>query len=211
MIFNSTYRNYFSIFLFFTLAIATFAATNSISIACVDKDKVFERYYKTLILQKKIFDQGRVYDKHVEKKQEELRTLNQSIKKLEDESLNVFFTEELRTQKREAAKQRKNILVLQVQELNKFIKEKQLELEQKRRKKATELSEEIDKQTVMVAKEKGYDLVIDKRMVFYLKEDLDISELLIKRLNKGHEKEIEDLEKALKKAINNAKNPPKKQ
>ncbi|MFH1996300.1 MAG: OmpH family outer membrane protein [Candidatus Omnitrophota bacterium] len=143
-------------------------AEGGIKIGFVDLAKVFDQYGKTVDFDKSLEKKGKA-------KEEERRQMVEEIRKLQDET--ALLSEEARSAKQP-------IIDEKIRSLREFNRETQGELVKERNDKITEILADIQKIVEGYAKESDYDVVLNSRMLLYGNEQYDITDEVLKRLNK---------------------------
>ena len=137
-------------------------------IGVVDAAKVFDKYHKTTEADKKL-------EKISKAKKAEADKLVKEINKLKDEI--QLLSKDARDVKEKAFNDKKRAL-------QDFDRETRLELNRERDDILKDILEEVSETIADYGKKQGYDLVLDNRVILYSDESLDISENVIKVLNK---------------------------
>lgn len=135
----------------------------------VDFEKVFNEYYKTKAEDAKL-------KADLEKKKAELDKRKEEITKMRDSA-------ELLGE--EAKKQKEKEIVEKIKELNELRKQAEENLIKERNDKWLEIYGEIKDVVGKYGKEKGYNLIFDDKALVYKAEGYDLTDEVIKLLNKG--------------------------
>ena len=146
-------------------AVSAYAADK---IGVVELLKVFDEYGKT-----------KEYDKVLEKKQEDYQKARdaklEDVKKLQ-EKLSLLSEEERESRKSE--------LEGKITKLQEFDRDQTQDLRKQRDDKVQEIFKDINKAIEDYSKKQGFTLVLDKRALVYENNSLDITEEILKILNK---------------------------
>ncbi|MDD5495683.1 MAG: OmpH family outer membrane protein [Candidatus Omnitrophica bacterium] len=136
--------------------------------AYVDLAKVFDEYKKTKEAEKSLADKGKV-------KEEERKKLVDEVRKMKDEQ--AFLSEKAKAEKQTAIDDR-------ITKLQDFDRKTREELMKERNDMLGGILKDIEKVVSDYSKENGYDMVLNSRMLLYGKEDLDVTNDVLKKLNK---------------------------
>lgn len=134
-----------------------------------DFEKIFNEYYKTKAEDAKL-------KAELDKKKTELEAKREEINKLRDSA-------ELLGE--EAKKEKQKEIANKIKELRELQKQAEEGLMEERNKKWLEIFGEIKGAAAKYGKEKGYTFIFDDKALVYKTEGFDITEELIKILNKG--------------------------
>lgn len=137
-------------------------------IGFADKLKILFEYKKSKELNEDL-------EKENQKAKEEFDRKADDIKKLRDEM--ELLSESARRQK-------ESELETKLKELDNFRRGKQQEIGRKYDEGIRDISKEISEVCEKYGKNKGYDAIIDKRATLYAPESMDITEDILKELNK---------------------------
>ena len=189
------------------LAVTTSAQVPTGRIVTVDLNKVFTDYYKTPIASGKIKDTAESFNKELNEMVDNYKKEIEDLNKLREDQDKPEYTAEVRDQKRKAVSEK----LAETQKIQrdleeyrtshgKILQEQQLRMRQTIVK---EIQDVIDKE----ARDAGYQLVLDKSgttanavpTILFSQDSLDITEDLIKVLNKNQPKATESPKPAEKK------------
>jgi len=181
------------------LAVVTSAQVPTGRIVTVDLNKVFTDYYKTPIASGKIKDTAESFNKELNEMVDNYKKEIEDLNKLREDQDKPEYTAEVREQKRKAVSEK----LAETQKIQrdleeyrtshgKILQEQQLRMRQTIVK---EIQDVIDKE----ARDAGYLLVLDKSgttanavpTILFSQDSLDITEDLIKVLNKNQPKTTE--------------------
>ena len=137
-------------------------------IGYVDLAKVFDQYGKTKDSEKALSEKGKA-------KEAERKTMVDELRKLKDE-------QSLLSEKAKAEKQA--VIDDKIKKLQDFDKKAQDDLLKERNDMLGGILKDIEKIVTDYAKETGYDLVLNSRTLLYGGEQYDLTEEVLKRLNK---------------------------
>ena len=176
-------------------------------IVIVDLNKVFTDYYKTPIASAKIKDTAESFNKELNEMVDNYKKEIEELNKLREDQDKPEYTAEVREQKRKAVSEK----LAETQKIQrdleeyrtshgKILQEQQLRMRQTIVK---EIQDVIDKE----ARDAGYQLVLDKSgttanavpTILFSQDSLDITDDLIKVLNKNQPKTTEALKPTEKK------------
>ena len=162
-------------------------------IATVDLNKVFNDYYKTPVASGKLKETYDGYAKENEDMVADYRKQIEELNKLREEQDKPEYTPEVREQKKKAV-QEKLIETQKLQrEIDEFGRTHQQSLQQQMARMRQSILKEINDVIAKEAKDAGYTLVLDKSgntdkgvpTIIFSQESLDITEEIIKVLNKN--------------------------
>lgn len=153
--------------IFFTTSL--FAAEK---LGYVDLGRLFNEYAKTKDYDKTLSDRQGAYDSERDKKVNE-------IKQFQDK-MNLLSDKEKETKKTE--------LETKVKALQDFDREKQTDIRKEFNERKTELIKDIDNTIKQYAEKEGYTLIFTETGVAYNAENLDITDKILEKLNKGYKK-----------------------
>jgi len=152
------------------IACAAEVSAEDLKIGCVNMQKIFSEYKKTRAAEAELEKKGKAKSEERNKMVEEVRRLKDEIELLSDEG----------REKKQAEVDGK------IKELQDFDRRVRGELVEEREGVLREISGDIDKAIEDYGKKNKYDLILkkDKRVLIYDKGDLDITESVIRTLNK---------------------------
>lgn len=159
------------------IAVAIFAAfaligstawAKEYKIAFVDLASVFDQYKKTKDSESALAEKGKA-------KEAERKKFVDDIRKLKDE-------QSLLSDKAKAEKQ--TVIDDKIKELQEFDRKAQDELLKERNDMLGGILKDIEKVVTDYAKEAGYDIVLNSRMLLYGDQQYDLTAEVMKRLNK---------------------------
>ena len=181
------------------LAFTALAQAPAGRIVTVDLNKVFTDYYKTPIASGKIKDTAESFNKELNEMVDNYKKEIEELNKLREDQDKPEYTAEVREQKRKAVSEK----LAETQKIQrdleeyrtshgKILQEQQLRMRQTIVK---EIQDVIDKE----ARDAGYQLVLDKSgttanavpTILFSQDSLDITDDLIKVLNKNQPKTTE--------------------
>lgn len=176
-------------------------------IATVDLNKVFNDYYKTPMAQSKLKETVDSYTKEQDEMMANYKKGIDELNKLREEQEKSEYTAEVREQKRKAVAEK----LTETQKLQRDIEDyrashQKILQEQTQRMRQTILKE-INDVIGKEARDQGYQLVIDKSgntlngvpMVIFSQDSLEITDDIVKVLNKNQPKTTETPKPAEKK------------
>jgi len=137
-------------------------------IAFISLSEAFDSYEKTKTVDKELERRG-------EKKNKERDKLVEKINKLRDEAQLIA---------KDKRKDKERELGDLMRELQDFDREARVELRRDRDDKVKEIFKEMNAVISDYGKEHGYDIIFDDRVLLYASDKIDITEDIIKLLNK---------------------------
>jgi Skp family chaperone for outer membrane proteins len=169
-------------------------------IAVVDVDMLFQKYYKTKIVDATLKQQMQVYQAWLKKLNDSMVKLQQEFNLLRDDSQNIALSAAEREHKRLEAEKKYRQMKEKRAEIEQYSMDKSRQYKQVEENKRKEIIEEIQKTIAARAALEGYTLVLDKSGktfngisgVIYYKPSMDITEDILKELNRGHDKKKSD-------------------
>jgi Skp family chaperone for outer membrane proteins len=192
---------------FVALALTASAQSSGGRIATIDLNKVFTEYYKTPIASAKIKDTAESFNKELSEMVDNYKKEIEDLNKLREDQDKPEYTAEIRDQKRKAVSEK----LADTQKLQrdiddyrtahgKILQDQQLRMRQTILK---EIQDVIDKDS----RDAGYMLVIDKSgntansvpVILFSQDSLEITDEIIKTLNKNQPKSTEASKPADKK------------
>ncbi|MDB4349610.1 OmpH family outer membrane protein [Omnitrophica bacterium] len=138
-------------------------------IAIVSLSKIFDTYEKTKDVDEKLEKEGK-------KKSQERDKLVEKINKLRDE---------IQLLSREAREKKENELSDMMRGLQDFDREASVELRRERDDMVKEIFTEMNEVIIDYGKKHGYDIIFDDRVLLYASDSIDITNDVIKILNKS--------------------------
>lgn len=181
--------------------IAPRAAAADSSIACVNMEKMFDNYYKTMLANKRLQDQREAYRKYILEQQEVVKKMEADFSELRNQSQNIALSEDARKRAGEQASMKDMEVTDKKRGLVAYSKEKMKDLMSRYEDERKQILQEISGRIQDESTAKGYTMVFDISgntsnkipTVIYHKPELDITESLLAELNKGHEEEVKTL------------------
>jgi len=160
--------------LFLSIAAPTQAQLfkKGIKIGYVDIAEVFDQYEATDIATEKLRGDIEEKKKDIEKRREDINILTQ---KLETQATVINEKEKEKVKKEVEGK---------LKELKDITEKSNRELRQREKKLIRDILKDIEEVIKIYGKDNGYDLVLDKRQVLYGPEGMDITEEIVKIINK---------------------------
>jgi Skp family chaperone for outer membrane proteins len=169
------------------------------STAYINMSEVFESYYKTKRAEASLRKQEAVYQERADASVEELKELKERFDKLRAEAQSVALSDEAKQRKAEDAQAVGLQLRDKEQDLKQYMAEKKREMQGDYMKSRNAIVEEIVAVVRNYSEQQGYDTVLDvsgmsqNMLPVILKhpEDREITEVIVQKLNRGHEDELE--------------------
>ncbi len=149
-----------------SLSVGAFA--KELKVGCLDMRKVFYEYNKTKEFNQKLEKEDAEVKKEIEEKTGELRKMRDEIDLLSEE----------------AKKKREPELREKIKKLDDFRKEKIEEFLRKKDEMFKEIRVNIMDTAKVYATKNGYDLLFDNAIFVYSSKQFDITDAIIKELNK---------------------------
>lgn len=185
-------------FTFLLTALLYSAQAADLKIACIDMESVFDKYYKTVTATANLHDTRETYRKHALAQKDAIDAMDARHKELLDQSLNIALSEEARNARKEEARALDVEIKQKKREAIAYNKDKLKNLQETYQKDRDAILTEINTWIQGYAQSNGYDLVIDTSgnnsnnisTVVYYNPAMDITEVTIAALNKGHDAEI---------------------
>jgi outer membrane protein len=145
---------------------------NANTIGILDVEKIVKESKAMRDIQSKVSKQQDVYQKEVTKKQEELESEQKRI----EGKKNVLS--------KEAFEKEVSKFEGKVDELKTFVDRKQNDLKKASLDAMSKVNDEIKNIITDISKERSLDVIVPANQALYYKDELDISEEVLKRLNK---------------------------
>lgn len=180
--------------LFAVLIFSTISSINAADkIGVVNMQKIFSNYYKTKLADANMKKQEEVYQDYAEQLERSKKKLKKEFIKLRDKSQNVSLNKNERKTKQLEAKQKHKQLRAKEAEILQYQQEKQLELRQKYKNTRDAILKDIKNEIRRRAVLEGYSIVMDTsgrtfnnlEAVFYYEKSMDITDDILKALNRG--------------------------
>ena len=183
--------------LFAALFASAGASSSDLKIAIIDMEKIFQDYYKTKIQDANLKRQAEIFKDYSDKLSDSLQKMQDEFKTLRDSSQNIALTEVERENRRLAAQDKYRQVTAKDAELRQYNREKQRQLRDDFEKMRTDIIDEIKRIVKERCALEGYALVLDKSgmtlnnipAIIYFNPAMDITDGVIKDLNRGHEKD----------------------
>ena len=160
------------ILIFISLALAFLICGNSqaaeLKIGSIDTQKVFYEYNKRKDFQKSLEEKDKKLRAEVEKKTQEIRKLRDEIDLLSDK----------------AKAKKEPELREKIKQFDEFGNQKREEFIREKDEMYKEIRDDILKVSEEYAKQNGYDLVFDKTVFIYSIDKYDVTDPILKALNK---------------------------
>ncbi|HTL48185.1 MAG TPA: OmpH family outer membrane protein [Verrucomicrobiae bacterium] len=138
----------------------------------VDVAVLFDEYQKTK-------DNDEVLKNLGQSKEQERDTLVNEVRAIKDEM--VLLNDDAKTAKQEALDEK-------IRKLQDFDQSAKRELGEKRNKLVREIFKDIDDTVQRFGERKGYDMILNERALLYRNPKLDVTQEILKELNKGYKK-----------------------
>jgi Skp family chaperone for outer membrane proteins len=197
------------------LAVGAMARAQSPSqpgrIAIVDLDRVFKEYYKTGLGSAKLKETADSFKKEHDEILAEYREQVEALAKLREEQEKPEYTPEVREQKRRAYTEKLTETSKRQREIEEYGRSHQRIFEEQQQRMRQSIIKDINEVVNKKAREEGYMLVLDKSglsfnqvpTIVYSQDTLDITDDIIKSLNKDQPKAAEASKPAPKKEEQN--------
>jgi outer membrane protein len=169
------------------------AAAETIRIATVDLNRIFEEYHKTPVARQKLDETKDSYQKELRDMDTELRRLQEELNQLRDDQDRPEYSDEVREQKRRALQEKLAEFQKQARHFQEHSRTYEKMLADRTQTMRTSLLREITETINAQARERGYSLVLDTSgntfnavpAVIYAQDHLDITEEILKILNRN--------------------------
>ena len=168
-------------------------AQAEVKVASVNMTELNIMFYKRVDVEASLKKQENTIKEEIASRQEKVKALleeGQKLQKQMDPTLSEAAVKKLREQ----AASINNELTAEQEELTTFVQRRQIAFREIVRRELALLSKELHETVQAVATENGYDLVVDSsavggvsgyRVFPYVKPELDITQLALKKLNAG--------------------------
>ena len=168
-------------------------AQAEVKVASVNMTELNIMFYKRVDVEASLKKQESTIKEEIASRQEKVKALleeGQKLQKQMDPTLSEAEVKKLR----EKAASINNELTAEQEELKTFVQRRQIAFREIVRRELALLSKELHETVQAVATENGYDLVVDSsavggvsgyRVFPYVKPELDITQLALKKLNAG--------------------------
>ncbi len=168
-------------------------AQAEVKVASVNMTELNIMFYKRVDVEASLKKQENTIKEEIASRQEKVKALleeGQKLQKQMDPTLSEAAVKKLREQ----AASINNELTAEQEELKTFVQRRQIAFREIVRRELALLSKELHETVQAVATENGYDLVVDSsavggvsgyRVFPYVKPELDITQLALKKLNAG--------------------------
>jgi len=168
-------------------------SAEDIKFGVVDMEQLFKDYYKTKIANGRLKKQAETYKEYSDKLATSQLQLTEDFKALRDASQNIAFSATQRESKRLAAQDKYRQLKAKEVELEQYGREKRIQLRDKEAKMRKDILTEIRKTIAKYAKANKFTIVIDSSgktlnnisSIIYYKTEIDITDTILKIINKG--------------------------
>lgn len=171
-----------------------------VKIAVVDIQKVFHEYEKTKVLEIKLNQQQEVFGEYSDQLEAQLMSIKTEYDSALADSQNVVYSTEVREVRRSKALELKESLAKKEQERKSYIENSIIRLREMQENLRGDVIKDIQKAAQNIAVIEGYSLVLDKSedplrgisFVIYSQPSLDITETVIRNLNRGYRTNAKD-------------------
>ena len=199
--------------LIFILLVAISSLASAQSIATVDMDKAFRKYYKTIHAEKSLKKQVTIMEDRAIEMERRHKSLRAEYEALRKESLSILLSEEARLQKKNNASQKQEEIRKIQGFMRSFNKSAQGVLAKQHNTSRQEILKEIKGAVQLVSSNRNFDLILDISgktsnlipCVVYSKKELEITSTVLAILNKGQEDVVAAWEAEQKKKVEEKK------
>ena len=199
--------------LIFILLVAISSLASAQSIATVDMDKAFRKYYKTIHAEKSLKKQVTIMEDRAIEMERRHKSLSAEYEALRKESLSILLSEEARLQKKNNASQKQEEIRKIQGFMRSFNKSAQGVLAKQHNTSRQEILKEIKGAVQLVSSNRNFDLILDISgktsnlipCVVYSKKELEITSTVLAILNKGQEDVVAAWEAEQKKKVEEKK------
>ena len=165
-----------------------------VKIAVVDTQKVLKEYEKTKMLEIKLKQQNDVFGEYSDQLEAQLMSLKTEYDSALADSQNVVYSAEVREVRRLKALEVKESMARKEQELRSYNEDSIIRLREMLERMRGDIIKDIQKAAQNIPVIEGYTLVLDKTedplrgisFVIYSQPSLDITETVIRNLNRGY-------------------------
>lgn len=156
------------VFGLFSVILVECSYAKECKIGYIDLTRIVDNYNKTKDAEKALEEKSKL-------KEAEMKKLDDEIKKLKDEQA-------LLSEKAKAEKQ--TVIDNKIKALQEFVRKSRDELIKERNDRFGAVLKDVEKVVTDYSKETGYDIILNSRVLLYGNEQLDLTEDVLKRLNK---------------------------
>jgi len=176
-------------------------------IVTVDLNRVFNEYYKTVASTAKLKETAESYNKEQDELLAQFRKLSDELAKLQEEQDKPEYTDEVKAQKRKLVSAKLDQIKAKEQEIQNYRRTHAEMLQQQQERMRQGILKEIQEVIAKEARDLGYLYVLDKSgvtfnrvpTIIYSQDSLDITEDILKVLNKNAPKTATETPKTEKK------------
>lgn len=176
-------------------------------IVTVDLNRVFNEYYKTPASTAKLKETAETFNKEQDELLAQFRKLSDELAKLQEDQEKPEYTEEVRAQKRKLVRDKLDQIKAKEQEVQNYRRSHAEILQQQQERVRQGIIKEIQEVIAKEARDLGYLYVLDKSgatfnripTIIYSQDSLDITEDILKVLNKNAPKTSTETPKTDKK------------
>jgi Skp family chaperone for outer membrane proteins len=162
-------------------------------IVTVDLNRTFNEYYKTAASSAKLKEQAETYNKEQDELLASFRKLSDELAKLQEDQEKPEYTEEVKAQKRKLVRDKLDEIKAKETEIQNYRRSHTDLLQQATQRMRSGIIKEIQEVIAKEARDLGYLYVFDKSgntlngvpTVIYSQDSLDITEDILKVLNKN--------------------------
>ena len=168
-------------------------AQAEVKVASVNMTELNIMFYKRVDVEASLKKQENTIKDEIASRQEKVKALVEEAQKLQKQ-MDPTLSEAAVKKLREQAASINNELTAEQEELKTFVQRRQIAFREIVRRELALLSQELHETVQAVARENGYDVVIDSsaingvsgyRVFPYVKPEMDITPLALKKLNAG--------------------------
>ena len=189
------------------LAATTQAQVSGGRIVTVDLNRVFSEYYKTIASTAKLKETAETYNKEQDDMLASFRKLSDDLAKLQEDQEKPEYTDEVRAQKRKLVREKLDEIKVKEQDIQNYRRSHADILQQQQERMRQGIIKEIQEVIAKEARDLGYLYVLDKSgttfnrvpTIIYSQDSLDITEDIVKVLNKNAPKPAPEAPKTDKK------------
>jgi len=162
-------------------------------VVSVDMNRLFKEYYRTPISEAKLKEVNDAYKQELDGMLTKFRAQTDDLNKLREEAEKTEYSAEVREQKKKAVRETMEQMTKDQRQLEEYTRARQTEFQRQKERMTINLIKEISDAVSKEASDAGYDYVFDKSgntlngvpAVLYVKPALDITDGIIKILNKS--------------------------
>lgn len=182
---------------FMILLATVVSATAETKVGFVNMKTLFGKYYKTKDQDAALKTKRDIVKKYGEKLRDDLVRLDKEFKQLSEEVLNPALSPEARKNIEEDAKMKRTSVLMKDKQIREYMTKQSNQMKKEYEASRNSVVAEIRKEISVFATKLKYDMIIDVSgesanmvpVVVYYDKTKDITNVILRRLNAGHEVE----------------------